>query len=80
MLWLFLIFISHSIRIYNTFIAIGSPLEINVFTQEKVRENVKTVQWSLFTREQALDILKDTEEEVLAMLVIYRSTIREFFL
>jgi hypothetical protein len=27
------------------------------------------MQWSLITREQALDILKDTEEEVLAMLV-----------
>lgn len=59
-----------SIRIYNTFIAIDSPLEINVFTQEKVREMVENTQWSLITREQALDILKDTEEEVLVMLVI----------
>jgi hypothetical protein len=62
--------VTFSIRIYNTFIAIDSPLEINVFTQEKVREMVENTQWSLITREQALDILKDTEEEVLVMLVI----------
>ncbi|EPB90904.1 hypothetical protein HMPREF1544_02322 [Mucor circinelloides 1006PhL] len=56
-------------RIYNTFIAVNAPLEINVKTQELVRERLSTVQWAIFTRDQALDILKETEEEVLAMLM-----------
>lgn len=47
----------------------NAPLEINVKTQELVRERLSTVQWAIFTRDQALDILKETEEEVLAMLV-----------
>lgn len=55
--------------IYNTFIIVDAPMEINVKTQELVKERVSAVQWAIFTRNQALDILKETEEEVLAMLV-----------
>ncbi|OAD05487.1 hypothetical protein MUCCIDRAFT_109353 [Mucor lusitanicus CBS 277.49] len=56
-------------RIYNTFIIVDAPMEINVKTQELVKERVSAVQWAIFTRNQALDILKETEEEVLAMLM-----------
>lgn len=44
-------------------------MEINVKTQELVKERLSTVQWAIFTRNQALVILKETEEEVLSMLV-----------
>lgn len=57
-------------RIYNTFIAVNAPLEINVKTQELVKERLSTIQWAIFTRDQALGILKETEEEVLTMLLI----------
>lgn len=55
--------------IYATFIMVGAPLEINVRTQELVKERIPAIQWAIVTQNQALDILKETEEEVLFMLV-----------
>lgn len=62
--------IYHNINsIYSTFIAFNAPLELNVKTQELVKERILTIHWAIFTQDQALDILKETEKEVLEMLV-----------
>ncbi|KAI9485875.1 MAG: hypothetical protein EXX96DRAFT_546841 [Benjaminiella poitrasii] len=55
-------------RIYNTFIAVGAPFEINIKSQEQIEQKIRTTQWIIITRNEALEILKDAEEEVLAIL------------
>ncbi|CAO3600449.1 unnamed protein product [Absidia cylindrospora] len=55
-------------RIYKTFIAVGAPMELNISTQLQVKRKLESLKWSIVDREEALDTLKDTEAEVLAML------------
>ncbi|KAI9362824.1 hypothetical protein BD770DRAFT_315832 [Pilaira anomala] len=62
-------------RIYDTFVLLDAPLELNVNTQEKVREQLKLLRWSVITRDDALELLKETEQEVLSML---RDKLTEF--
>lgn len=56
-------------RIYDTFIALDSPLELNIATRERVEKKFKSLQWSVITRDDALSMLRETEDEVLTMLV-----------
>ncbi|CAO3642813.1 unnamed protein product [Cunninghamella echinulata] len=61
--------IEHTLqRIYKTFIAIGSPMELNISTQDYVKRRIESLQWSIIDKETALDVLKETESEVLVML------------
>ncbi|KAG1139507.1 hypothetical protein G6F37_009713 [Rhizopus arrhizus] len=55
-------------RIYKTFLAKGSPLELNVTTQEKVRQDIQALQWAIVDRIDAVTILEETETQVLDML------------
>lgn len=56
-------------RIYKTFLAKGSPLELNVTTQDKVRQDILAVQWAIVDKVDAVTILEETEAQVLDMLV-----------
>ncbi|KAI8079379.1 hypothetical protein BDF21DRAFT_340400 [Thamnidium elegans] len=62
-------------RIYDTFVLLDAPLELNVNTQERVKEQLKSLRWSVISRDDALDLLKETEQEVLSML---RDKLNEF--
>ncbi|CAO3651728.1 unnamed protein product [Mucor hiemalis] len=55
-------------RIYDTFIALDSPLELNIATRERVEKKFKSLQWSVITRDDALSMLQETEDEVLKTL------------
>ncbi|KAI8352895.1 hypothetical protein BD560DRAFT_357841 [Blakeslea trispora] len=57
-------------RIYKTFLARGSPFELNVTTQDQVREDIRSLQWSIVDRVDAVSILEETETQVLDMLNI----------
>ncbi|KAI8991351.1 hypothetical protein BDF20DRAFT_811752 [Mycotypha africana] len=57
-------------RIYKTFLAQGSPLELNVTTQEKVEKDLNTLQWAIVDKIDAVTILEETEAQVLDMLEI----------
>lgn len=59
------------IRIYKTFLARGSPLELNVTTQDQVREDIRSLQWAIVDRIDAVTILEETETQVLDMLVLH---------
>jgi hypothetical protein len=52
-------------------LARGSPLELNVTTQEQVREDIRALQWAIVDRVDALTILEETEAQVLDMLVLH---------
>lgn len=60
-------------RIYDTFVVLDAPLELNVNTQESVKDQLQSLRWSVITRDDALDLLKETEQEVLSMLVSART-------
>ncbi|KAI8344174.1 hypothetical protein BC941DRAFT_407966 [Chlamydoabsidia padenii] len=61
--------VEHSLnRIYKTFITIGAPMELNITTQEQVKRKMDALKWSIITRDDALETLRDTESEVLSML------------
>lgn len=62
-------------RIYDTFIAINSPLELNINCQRLIKEKLELLKWSVITRDDALDVLKETEQEVLYMLVGFFFTV-----
>ncbi|KAI9262830.1 hypothetical protein EDC94DRAFT_607507 [Helicostylum pulchrum] len=62
-------------RIYDTFVVLDAPLELNVNTQESVKDQLQSLRWSVITRDDALDLLKETEQEVLSML---RDKLTEF--
>ncbi|KAI9019401.1 hypothetical protein CLU79DRAFT_758665 [Phycomyces nitens] len=55
-------------RIYKTFIACGSPLELNVTTQAKVKSKIDSMQWAILSRKEAVAILAETEDQVLTTL------------
>ncbi|KAI9475960.1 MAG: hypothetical protein EXX96DRAFT_506771 [Benjaminiella poitrasii] len=55
-------------RIYKTFLAHGSPLELTVTTQEQVREDIRSLEWAIVDRVDAVTILEETEAQVLDML------------
>ncbi|KAI8370073.1 hypothetical protein EDC96DRAFT_606765 [Choanephora cucurbitarum] len=55
-------------RIYKTFLAPGSPFELNVTTQDQVREDIRSLQWAIVDRVDAVAILEETEIQVLDML------------
>ncbi|KAI8985063.1 hypothetical protein BDB01DRAFT_788787 [Pilobolus umbonatus] len=55
-------------RIYKTFLARGSPLELNVTTQDQVRDDIRSLQWAIVDRVDAVTILEETEAQVLGML------------
>lgn len=63
------------LRIYDTFIAINSPLELNINCQRLIKEKLELLKWSVITRDDALDVLKETEQEVLYMLVGFFFTV-----
>lgn len=44
-------------------------MELNISTQDQVKRKMESLRWSIVNREEALDTLKDTEIEVLALLV-----------
>jgi hypothetical protein len=67
-------------RIYKTFLAKGSPLELNVTTQEKVRQDIQALQWAIVDRIDAVTILEETETQVLDMLVRYHTVLIVLFL
>lgn len=56
-------------RIYKTFLAKGSPLELNVNTQDKVKDDIQALQWAIVDRVDAVTILEETESQVLEILV-----------
>ncbi|RCH85822.1 hypothetical protein CU097_005785 [Rhizopus azygosporus] len=55
-------------RIYHNFIEPGSPMELNVSTKQEVKEKLNSLQWAVITRDDAVDVLNNTEQEVLASL------------
>ncbi|KAI8069639.1 hypothetical protein BC940DRAFT_297165 [Gongronella butleri] len=55
-------------RIFKTFLIVGAPMELNVTTQERVRQNMAKLQWTIIDKATAIDILYETEAEVLSML------------
>lgn len=57
-------------RIYHNFIEPGSPMELNVSTKQEVKEKLNSLQWAVITRDDAVDVLNNTEQEVLASLVM----------
>ncbi|CAO3663898.1 unnamed protein product [Rhizopus stolonifer] len=63
-------------RIYKTFLAKGSPLELNVNTQDKVKDDIQALQWAIVDRVDAVTILEETESQVLEIL---RQKLAEFF-
>lgn len=48
---------------------VGAPMELNISTQDQVKRKMESLRWSIVNREEALDTLKETETEVLALLV-----------
>ncbi|KAK4509158.1 uncharacterized protein ATC70_007508 [Mucor velutinosus] len=62
-------------RIYKTFLARGSPLELNVTTQDQVREDIRSLEWAIVDRVDAVTILEETEAQVIDML---KSKLAEF--
>lgn len=67
-------------RIYKNFLAKGSPLELNVTTQDKVRQDIQALQWAIVDRVDAVTILQETEAQVLDMLVKYEDIFVYLFL
>lgn len=49
----------------------NAPLELNINCQAEISEKLDSFKWSVITRDEALDLLKEIEEEVLSMLVSY---------
>ncbi|CEP17521.1 hypothetical protein [Parasitella parasitica] len=62
-------------RIYKTFLAKGSPLELNVTTQDQVKEDIRSLEWAIVDRVDAVTILEETEAQVVDML---KSKLAEF--
>jgi hypothetical protein len=58
------------IRIYNSFIAIGAPLELNVKTQNTVKHKLNAIEETEITKAEVINIMKETEDEVLVILVL----------
>ncbi|EIE79136.1 hypothetical protein RO3G_03841 [Rhizopus delemar RA 99-880] len=58
------------LRIYHNFIETDSPMELNVTTKKEVEDKLNSLQWAVISREDAIDILNSTEQEVLASLHI----------
>lgn len=56
-------------RIYETFVVTDEPLELNINSQAEIKGKLKSFKGSVITRDEALDLLKETEQEVLLMLV-----------
>ncbi|KAI9271325.1 hypothetical protein BY458DRAFT_555693 [Sporodiniella umbellata] len=55
-------------RIYKTFLARGAPLELNVTTQDQVKQDIQAVQWAIVDKVDAVTILEETESQVLDIL------------
>ncbi|KAI9256279.1 hypothetical protein BY458DRAFT_519562 [Sporodiniella umbellata] len=55
-------------RIYKTFLAKGSPLELSVTTQATVKDAIQALQWAIVDRVDAVTILEETEAQVLSTL------------
>jgi hypothetical protein len=62
-------------RIYKTFLARGSPLELNVTTQAQVRGDIRSIEWAILDKVDAVTILQETERQVIDMLVKYHPPI-----
>lgn len=63
--------LTNLLRIYKTFLAEGSPLELNVTTQSQVREDMKALEWAIIDQVDAVTILEETEAQVIDMLVLH---------
>ncbi|KAI7901454.1 uncharacterized protein BX663DRAFT_514469 [Cokeromyces recurvatus] len=57
-------------RIYKTFLAHGSPLELHVTTQDQVRDDIRSLEWAIVDRVDAVTILEETEAQVLDILKV----------
>lgn len=55
-------------------------MELNVTTQEKVRQDIQALQWAIVDRIDAVTILEETETQVLDMLVRYHTVLIVLFL
>ncbi|KAI8145842.1 hypothetical protein BJV82DRAFT_554763 [Fennellomyces sp. T-0311] len=56
-------------RIFKTFIQDGAGLELkNITTKEQIKEDLDSLHWSILTREDAVEVLQETEHQVLATL------------
>ncbi|KAI8371556.1 uncharacterized protein BYT42DRAFT_580683 [Radiomyces spectabilis] len=55
-------------RIFKTFLVKGAPYELNVTTQEDVKNRIQSLQWAIVTRTEAVNTLRETEIQVLDML------------
>ena len=48
----------------------GAGLELkNVTTKEQVKRDMEALQWAILRREDVIEVLQDTERQVLAILV-----------
>lgn len=45
-------------------------MELNVTTQDQVRDDIRTLQWAIVDKVAAVTILEETETQVLDMLVL----------
>ncbi|KAI7856029.1 hypothetical protein BDC45DRAFT_549318 [Circinella umbellata] len=56
-------------RIYKTFLTEGGGLELkNITTKEQVKRDMEALQWAILRREDVIEVLQDTERQVLAAL------------
>ncbi|KAI9497800.1 hypothetical protein BDB00DRAFT_916219 [Zychaea mexicana] len=56
-------------RIYKSFLTEGAGLELkNVTTKEQVRRDMEALQWAILRREDVIEVLQDTESQILAVL------------
>lgn len=66
-------------RIYKTFLARGSPLELNVTTQNQVRDDIRSIEWAIVDKVDAVTILEETERQVIDMLVKFSISNKDIF-
>ncbi|OBZ87689.1 Apoptosis-inducing factor B [Choanephora cucurbitarum] len=55
-------------RIYTSFIKKGSLLQIDITTRQSVESRIQSSRWATLDQEEATDILRETEHEVMAIL------------
>lgn len=48
-----------------------APLELNINNQAEIKEKLKSFKGSVITRDDAVKLLEESEQEVLLMLVSY---------
>ncbi|KAL0093770.1 alternative NADP(H) dehydrogenase [Phycomyces blakesleeanus] len=51
-------------RIWRTFIALGSPLELDIKDAKAIGSAIEAMRWAILTKEKALDIFSEAERDV----------------